>query len=89
MTSTKRTKRRWPRSPARTAFLLRTNSTFVKVALRHRELCKVEQIFRITKAIFETRPVYHSSDAAIRGHLLTSFLALVLRKELPWGEALQ
>ena len=32
--------------------------------------------------MLETRPVYHASDAAIRGHLFTSFLALVLRKEL-------
>ena len=29
-----------------------------------------------------TRPIYHSSDAAIRGHVFCSFLALVLRKEL-------
>ena len=28
------------------------------------------------------RPNYHSSDAAIRGHVFCSFLALVLRKEL-------
>ena len=28
------------------------------------------------------RPIYHSSDAAIRGHVFCSFLALVLRKEL-------
>ena len=33
--------------------------------------------------MLETRPVYHASDAAIRGHLFCSFLALVLRKELP------
>ena len=32
--------------------------------------------------MLETRPVYHASDAAIRGHLFCSFLALVLRKEL-------
>ena len=31
--------------------------------------------------MLETRPVYHASDA-IRGHLFTSFVALVLRKEL-------
>ena len=29
-----------------------------------------------------TRPIYHSSDAAIRGHVFCSFLALVLQKEL-------
>jgi hypothetical protein len=28
------------------------------------------------------RPIYHSSDAAIRGHVFCSFLALVLQKEL-------
>jgi hypothetical protein len=33
-------------------------------------------------AILRTRPIYHSSDAAIRGHVFCSFLALMLRKEL-------
>ena len=40
-------------------YVLRTNSklpTF-EVALRYRELWKVEQIFRTTKAVLETRPV--------------------------------
>ena len=47
-----------------------------------------------------TRPIYHSSDAAIRGHVFCSFLALVLRKELDvrcreagikpeWGDVLR
>ena len=30
----------------------------------------------------QTRPIYHQSDEAIRGHVLCSFLALVLAKEL-------
>ena len=30
----------------------------------------------------ETRPIYHSSDAAICGHVFCSFLAFVLIKEL-------
>ena len=50
--------------------------------LRVGKLAPREQIFRTTKAVLETRPVYHASDAAIRGHLFCSFLALVLRKEL-------
>ncbi len=29
-----------------------------------------------------TRPIYHPCDAAIRGHVFCSFLALVLQKEL-------
>ena len=34
------------------------------------------------KATFDTRPIFHSDDAAIRGHVFCSFLALVLQKEL-------
>jgi hypothetical protein len=30
----------------------------------------------------ETRPLYHQSDAAIRGHVFCSFLALTLKAEL-------
>ena len=65
-------------------YVLRTNSKLptLEVAMRYRELWKVEQIFRTTKAVLETRPVYHASDAAIRGHLFCSVLALMLRKDL-------
>jgi len=42
----------------------------------------VEQVYRTHKALLETRPVYHQTDEAIRGHVFCSFLALVLRKEL-------
>lgn len=65
-------------------YVLRTNSTLptLSVALVYRQLWMVEAIFRTAKAILETRPIYHQSDAAIAGHLFCSFLALVLRKEL-------
>lgn len=65
-------------------YVLRTNSTLptLSVALAYRQLWMVEAIFRTAKAILETRPIYHQSDAAIAGHLFCSFLALVLRKEL-------
>ena len=43
---------------------------------------QVESLFRNAKATMHTRPIYHSSDAAIRGHVFCSFLALVLRKDL-------
>jgi transposase len=33
-------------------------------------------------AIKATRPIYHQTDEAIRGHVFCSFLALVLRKAL-------
>ena len=42
----------------------------------------MEDIFRTTKSILDTRPIYHQKDAAIRGHVFCSFLALVLRKRL-------
>jgi hypothetical protein len=65
-------------------YVLRTNSTLptLSVALAYRQLWRVEQIFRTAKAILETRPIYHQSDATIVGHLFCSFLALMLRKEL-------
>jgi transposase len=65
-------------------FVLRTNAriTPLQAMLRYRELLAVETLFRKTKSVLRTRPIYHSSDAAIRGHIFCSFLALVLQKEL-------
>jgi len=53
-----------------------------EVALKYKELWQVERIFRDTKSLLETRPVFHQKDENIRGHVFCSFLALVLRKEL-------
>jgi len=65
-------------------YVLRTNTkiTPLQVMLRYRDLLRVEQLLRQAKAILATRPVYHSSDMAIRGHVFCSFLALLLAKEL-------
>ena len=65
-------------------FVLRTNAriTPLQAALRYRDLLQVETLFQAAKATLDTRPIYHSSDAAIRGHVFCSFLALVLQKEL-------
>jgi transposase len=65
-------------------FVLRTNAriTPLQAVLRYRDLIQVEALFRTAKALMRTRPIYHSSDAAIRGHVFCSFLALILRKEL-------
>jgi hypothetical protein len=65
-------------------YVLRTNMHLdaLAVMLRYRELLKVEDIFRTMKSILDTRPIYHQTDAAIRGHVFCSFLALVLRKTL-------
>ena len=64
--------------------VLRTNArmTPLNAVLRYRELLQVEDLFRRAKAQLRTRPIYHSRDAAIRGHVFCSFLALVLQKEL-------
>ena len=65
-------------------FVLRTNAgmTPLNAVLRYRELLLVEDLFRRAKVQLRTRPIYHSCDAAIRGHVFCSFLALVLQKEL-------
>ena len=65
-------------------YVLRTNTqlTPLQVMLRYRDLLRVEQLFRQAKAVLATRPIYHSSDMAIRSHVFCSFLALLLVKEL-------
>src|SRR6201997_2902393 len=65
-------------------YVLRTNTkiTPLQVMLRYRDLLRVEQLLRQAKAVLATRPIYHSSDIAIRGHVFCSFLALLLAKEL-------
>ena len=42
----------------------------------------IEDSFKTAKALLATRPIFHKTDAAIRGNIFCSFLALVLRKEL-------
>ncbi len=65
-------------------FVLRTNTKIssLQVVLRYRNLLAVEDAFKIAKALLATRPIFHKTDAGIRGHVFCSFLALVLRKEL-------
>jgi len=53
-----------------------------EIALKYKELWQVEHVFRDTKSLLETRPIFHQRDHTIRGHVFCSFLALVLRKEL-------
>ena len=53
-----------------------------QVALKYKELWRVERVFRDVKSPLETRPIFHQRDDAIRGHVFCGFLALVPRKEL-------
>ena len=52
----------------------------LRVALRYRKLLAVEDSFKTAKAVLATRPI--RTDAAVRGHIFCTFLALVLRHEL-------
>ena len=65
-------------------WVLRTNTELdVKdVALRYKQLWMVERTFRTAKSLLDTRPVFHQTDAAIRGHMFCSFLALTLHQAL-------
>jgi len=64
--------------------VLTTNTDLAadQVALKYKELWRVEKVFRDVKSLLDTRPIFHKRDATIRGHVFCSFLALVLRKEL-------
>ena len=65
-------------------WVLRTNTVYEAETVAHvyKTLWAVEQSFRTAKSILETRPIYHQSDEAIRGHVFCSFLALTLKAEL-------
>ena len=65
-------------------WVLRTNTTLdaPQVVLKYKQLWLVEQLFRSTKSLLDTRPIFHKRDQTIRGHVFCSFLALILRKAL-------
>lgn len=52
------------------------------VALKYKQLWRIEKIFRDSKSLLKTRPVFHKYDRTIRGHVFCSFLALVIKEEL-------
>lgn len=59
-----------------------TNLNAAELALKYKQLWMVEDVFRTTKSLLRTRPIFHKRDETIRGHVFCSFLALVLRKAL-------
>jgi hypothetical protein len=65
-------------------WVLKTNTdlTAVRVALKYKELWQVEHVFRDMKSVLDTRPIFHQRNETIKGHAFSSFLALVLIKEL-------
>ena len=56
--------------------------TAAEAAVKYKELWRVERCFREAKSLLRTRPVYHRTDEAIRGHIFCSYLALLLKGEL-------
>ncbi len=65
-------------------FVLRTNTSLPagEVAVQYKRLLLVEQLFRATRSLLETRPIFHQWDATIQGHVFCSFLAMVMVDEL-------
>lgn len=59
-----------------------TDLSAEQIALKYKELWRVERVFRDVKSLLDTRPVYHQKNENIAGHVFCSFLALVLRKDL-------
>jgi hypothetical protein len=65
-------------------YVLRTNTDLPasEVAVQYKRLLLVEQFFRATKSMLDSRPIYHQWDATITGHVFCSYLALLLYHEL-------
>src|SRR3984885_934384 len=57
-------------------FVLRTNTDLnpLEAMLCYKQLWTVEQTFRTAKHLFSTRPIFHKPDAALRDHVICSFL---------------
>ena len=50
----------------------------IEIREKYRGLIRIEDTFKITKAEFDTRPIYVRTNGHIDGHFTTSFTALVL-----------
>jgi len=47
--------------------------------LCYKQLWTVEAIFRTSKSLLATRPIFHQLDATIRGHVFCSFCSATIR----------
>lgn len=70
-------------------WVVRTNEEFkdLRVAVdRYKDLWMVERAFRDLKNLLDIRPIGHSTDVRIRGHIYACFLSLlvgfIIRKEI-------
>lgn len=58
-----------------------TKLSALQAVLGYRNLLAVEDTFKTAKAPMATRPIFHETDAGIRGRVFGAFLALAPRKE--------
>ena len=49
---------------------------------RYHELYKIEQAFRISKSVLETRTVFHFKEQPIKLHIMICLMALVISKQI-------
>jgi len=63
-------------------WVLRTTTTLppAEVALAYRGLWRVEDAFRTFKTPLELRPIHHTSEAGVRGHVQSCVLAYLLTR---------
>jgi transposase len=59
-----------------------TNLSPKEIIEQYHELWKVEESFRTIKSFLETRPMYHSSEERISGHMVMCYLSHVMLKTL-------
>lgn len=64
--------------------MLRTNTELnpLEAMPCYKQVWTVEQTFRTAKHLLITRPIFHKLDDTIRGHVFSSFLALMFKKAL-------
>ena len=65
-----------PASTASSCCAPTPKSAALQVVLRYRNLLAVEDAFKTAKALLATRPIFHKTDAGIRGHVFCTLLAL-------------
>lgn len=65
-------------------YVLQTNTELAtdEVALAYKGLWQVERAFRELKSGLDLRPIYHWTEARVRGHIMVCFLAFVLETAL-------
>lgn len=53
-----------------------------QVIARYHDLWHVEKAFRMAKSDLATRPVFHFKESAVRTHVLTCFIALIMARAM-------